>query len=219
MKVISFMNHKGGVGKTTLVVNLARGIYLDDDPRSIMLVDADPQGSLRDWQNASDEKMSGLDVIGADRRQSLLGAEAIAQNNMAGYMLIDTPGDINEIHGAAISISDLIVIPVRPSPWDVWATMDMINLVRNAMPANPKLKAMFVLNQAIPNCTINKEVIEALKEFEEIKLINSAIAHRVSFAKVVNSGQTVYESKDNLAIKECDNVITELLAYLYSKED
>jgi chromosome partitioning protein len=219
LKVISFLNHKGGVGKTTLCVNLARAIQIHDDPRSIMIVDADDQGSARDWQNAMSTPLEGIDVIGADRAKTLLASEDIARSRWSSYMLIDTAGDTAEIHGIAISLSHLIIIPVRPSPYDVWATQDTVFLIKTALRINPKLKAVFVLNQCIPNSTISGDVIKALAEFPEIYTLTNTLSHRLSFARSANGGHTVYETKDGLAMKEMDLVTNEILDYLYGKND
>src|SRR6266850_606256 len=212
MKIISFMNHKGGVGKTTLTVNLARGIQNDDEPKYMMLVDADRQGSLRDWYESMNScDISGMRVIGADRYQTLIGSVSVARECMSSYMMVDTPGDVHQMHGAAISISDLIIIPVRPSPYDVWSTQDTITLVKTCMVSNPKLKAMFILNQCIPNSNICSEAISALSEHPEIRLATNVISHRLSFTKTASEGKTVFETRDKLAINEVVNITKEIL--------
>lgn len=216
MRVITFMNCKGGVGKTTLCTNIARAIQLDDDPNLIMMVDADPQGSLRDWHDASEGYFDKFDLMGADRRQTLLGSIPIAEKAGASYVLIDTPGDMQELNGAALSMSDLVVVPIRPSPYDVWATVDTIDLILSAKQINKKLKAMFIINQAIPNATVNKDVFDALGKYKDDFLIaRHAICHRVAFAKTANEGKTVFETKEKLAINDIDLVTTELLFHLF----
>lgn len=216
MKVISLLNHKGGVGKTTLCTNIAKGLQLIDESSNVLLVDSDQQGSLRDWHDAS-EGAIGINVIGADRRQMLLQSKALALSLNTDYMIIDTPGDMKEIHGAAVSISDLVIIPIRPSPYDIWATMDTIDLIKTSMSANNNLKAVFVINQAIQNSTITTDVIEALNMHSEIPLTNKHICHRVAFAKCANIGGTIYDSKDVLAIKEMYGLVKYIFELLWGK--
>lgn len=218
MKIISFLNHKGGVGKTTLCSNIAKSILRQDEPNSILLVDADPQGSLRDWHDALDMNivLPGIEVIGADRRNTLVGAKDIALNIGADYMLIDTPGDIKEIHGVALRMADLVIIPIRPSPYDVWATEDTIELVRTARGMNERLKAAIVINQAIPNTKIHSEVSALLAQYSDFFIPDQHVSHRVSFAKTAALGQTVFDSNDSAAIKEVDYLTKELLDYLYN---
>jgi chromosome partitioning protein len=219
MKIISFLNHKGGVGKTTLCSNIAQSILRQDEPRSILLVDADPQGSLRDWHDALDENiiLPGIEVIGADRRNTLVGAKDIALNIGSGYMMIDTPGDIKEIHGVALRMADLVIIPIRPSPYDVWATEDTIELVRTARGMNEKLKAAIVINQAIPNTRIHAEVLALLAQYSDFFIPKFHVSHRISFAKTAALGKTVFDSNDLAAIKEVDCLTFELLDYLYDR--
>lgn len=213
MKIISFLNHKGGVGKTTLCTNLAKAIILEDDA-TVTLVDADPQGSLRDWQNAKSEgeNHEGLDIVGADRRNTLMGVRNLFSSN---YMLIDTPGNIKDLHAAALNMSDMVIIPLRPSPYDVWATEDTIELVRTARDINPKIKAAILINQAIPNTKIHAEVTELLKKFEDFYIVQCAISHRVSFAKMAAIGNTVFESGDSSAIREVQIAANHILNNLY----
>lgn len=218
MKVISLLNHKGGVGKTTLCTNIGKGLQLLDESSNILLVDADQQGSLRDWHDASDG-MAGINVIGADRRQMLLQSKSIALSLKTNYMIIDTPGDMKEIHGAAISISDLIIIPIRPSPYDIWATLDTIDLIKTSMAANAKLKAIFVINQAIQNSTITNDVIGALNMHPEIYLAYKYICHRVAFAKCVNLGGTIYDSKDASAIREMHALVKYIFDLLWGNNE
>lgn len=218
MKVISLLNHKGGVGKTTLCTNLGTGILLNDDPQNILLVDADPQGSLRDWHNARtiEPTNDSIQIVGADRRSTLLGLPHLFTPD---YMLIDTPGDTKDVIGAALQMSDLAIIPLRPSPYDIWASAETIDLVRSANSINPKLKMMMVINQAIPNTRIHKEVRELLNEYTDFYICQTHICHRISFARTASEGQTVFESTDNPAMGEIANVTDEILDFLWGRVD
>src|SRR6187402_911240 len=124
MKTISFLNSKGGVGKTTLSINLARSLQLSDN--RVSLIDADAQGNLRDWYSMN---TTGLSYKFADRKPLLLAAHKEAKDDKFDYLVIDTPGKLLNICSNAISISDLVVIPLTPSPLDLWGTIDMIDLV------------------------------------------------------------------------------------------
>jgi len=217
MKIISFMNHKGGVGKTTLCTNLAKAFLKEDDPLSITLVDSDPQGSLRDWHNALEEgtEHDRINIVGADRRNTLVGITNFVNSN---YMFIDTPGNIKELHAAALNMSDMVIIPIRPSPYDIWATEDTIDLVRTVCEVNKRIKPALVINQAIPNTKIHKEVKELLSKFKDFFIPDAHISHRVVFAKTAALGNTVFESDDKLAMLELTSVANELLDYLYGRK-
>lgn len=219
MKVISLLNHKGGVGKTTLCTNLGTGILLNDRPSEILLVDADPQGSLRDWQNANEDKptYSEIHIVGADRRNTLL---ELRNFHNPDYMIIDTPGDSKElIHGYALQISDLVIIPLLPSPYDVWASEETIDLVRTAKSVNPKLKAMILLNQSQPHTIIQKEVTELLKQYTDFVVCKNTIRKLEEFKQTAAIGKTIFESKKRAGAIDIGLVTDEILDYLWGKND
>ncbi len=215
MKIISLINHKGGVGKTTLCTNLAYGLKHLDTPCNVAMVDADPQGSLRDWYDTGQAKFHEARVIIADKRRALRDTEETAINEFVQYLLIDTPGKMGDTLAEAVSMSDVIIIPLQPSPYDVWATTDTMELVRHAMRVNKGLVAAFLLNQTIPNSGVNKDVLEALHEYmPPFKKFKNTIGRRVAFNKSAREGKTVFSSKDDIAITEVENVTKELLGMI-----
>lgn len=218
MKIISFLNHKGGVGKTTLCTNIARAILSEDPIVNLLLVDSDPQGSLRDWHNATDISDDRINLVAADRKSALAQLpELVTSFRPFNYALIDTPGKMHELHGTALNLSDLVVIPIRPSPYDIWATEDTIELVKLAKAHNPKLKAAILINQAIPNTLIHKEVAELLHQYkDDFHIVPFHICHRVSFARSASTGHTVFDV-DAVASTEIINVTTSLLDYLFER--
>ena len=216
MKTISFINHKGGAGKTTLCVNVAACLSRprgNIDGFTVMVADADPQATLRDWQ----ESGSGFnfDVLGADKKQTLFTVARLADQNAVDYLLIDTPGKLMDMSATVISISDFIVVPLSPSPCDVWATMDTLCIIRAGMRANPKLKTLIVINQAIQHCNITKDVYALLAEHaSSFKVSANPVVGRVAFAKSGIHGGTIYSTQDFHATKEIDNLTDEILKYL-----
>jgi chromosome partitioning protein len=204
LKIISLINSKGGVGKTTLCINLAREMLLhlcakEEKPKDakVLLVDADPQGSIRDWHEAGGHVI--LDMIAMDRMQAI--ASLRTTNLSYDYVFIDTPGKVGEIMASAIAISDLILVPVQPSPYDIWATADTIELVKNrqALAANGTPKAQFVLNRCIPNTNISADAKEYLHK-SIFPHLHTSICNRVIFAESANRGCTVFESGNQMAI-------------------
>lgn len=213
MQIISFINHKGGVGKTTLCTNIAQALYNKGRGLRVLMVDADPQGSLRDWYDLNEH--DGLDLMIADKRRVLRDTQRYGWDCAHDLMLIDTPGKMGETLGEAVSMSDMVIIPVQPSPYDIWATQDTIDLLQTAMKANPKLQAAFLLNQTIPNSTVNNDVLMVLNDFmPPFKMLKTTVGRRVAFNKSAKEGGTVYDSKDKLAILELEQVAEELLEYL-----
>lgn len=209
MKIISFLNSKGGVGKTTLAINLSRYLYLyisgnlkrmyDDRPElldiefrlpKILLVDADPQGSVRDWKEAGIQ--DDVHVIAADRRQTLLQIPAFIANQKYDYVVIDTPGRMSDICAAAIAISDICLIPVQPSPYDIWASKDITDLIIERQTiAGGYPDAFYVLNCCVPNSKIGKEVTKHLQECP-FETIGVPIVKRVVYADSAKNGETIF---------------------------
>src|SRR5689334_14492977 len=122
--IIALLNQKGGVGKTTLAVHIATA--LAQRGRTVLLVDADPQGSALDW-SASREGDSLVPVIGLPTKN--LHREI--KPHIANYddIVIDGPPRVNELARAAMIASDLVLIPVQPSPYDVWAAKEIVELL------------------------------------------------------------------------------------------
>ncbi|MBP9709337.1 MAG: ParA family protein [Oligoflexales bacterium] len=217
MKIISFLNSKGGVGKTTLCVNIADFLFCEG--YKVLVIDADPQGSVRDWQESRGaETKIQFDIIGADRKQTLLNLPYKKQKNQIyDFILIDTPGNLSDIVSAAISMSDLCLIPIQPSPYDVWSSQAMIELVKIRQGIDPNLKSAIIINRAIPNTIICKEVIAELQKCE-IPVLQQYVNQRVAYAHSAGIGQTVINEKNLEAFKEIVNLGKQIIEVSYGIE-
>jgi chromosome partitioning protein len=204
--IISIQNQKGGVGKTTLAVHISHALALRDEPT--LLLDADPQGSARDWAVAR-EGQPPFSVVGLDRPTIHRDLPAIAKNYT--HVVIDGPPRVTDLARSAIAAADLVLIPVQPSPYDVWAAQEVINLIQEASVFKEKLKSVFVINRKIANTAIGRDVTEALSGYG-LPVLRSQICQRVSFAESAASGQTVLEIDPNgQAAQEIQALVNELL--------
>lgn len=186
--IISFLNQKGGVGKTTLCVNLAS--YWARQGARIAVIDADPQGSSQAWSAArSDAPL--FPVIGMAR--PTLHKELTHLAGEYHTVLIDGPPRSNDIARAAIMASDLVVIPVQPSPLDVWASDDTVRLIEEAQVFRPALAAAFLINRKIAGTVIGRDVHEAFAE-HALPVLDMAVCQRVVFAEAAASGLSVFET-------------------------
>lgn len=216
MKTITFINSKGGTGKSTLCANIERAISSPAPFTQTILIDADPQGTLRDWHNVK-EGSPRCRLICADTRQSLHTAIRLAESSEINYALVDTPGHLGQVTGAAISMSDFVIIPIQPSPLDVWSTIDMIDIVKAAMQSNPSLQSLFVINRATPNCKLTTDLLGAILEADpeqSILIFGKPIHNRVAFARAASTGQTIFDLKDDLAKTEISLLTDEILKRL-----
>jgi len=189
--IIALLNQKGGVGKTTLAVHLAEVLSRLD--KSVLLVDADPQGSALDWAaNRPDDPR--FPVIGLPKPTLHRELPAIAKNH--DFVLIDGPPRVNELARAAIMASDMVLIPVQPSPFDVWAAKEIVDLLREASAFKENIKSAFVINRKIVNTAIGRDVVEALSSYP-IPVLKTSIGQRVAFAECAAQGLTVLHTDPN----------------------
>jgi chromosome partitioning protein len=158
--VISVLNQKGGAGKTTLSVHIATALARKGE--KVLLIDADPQGSALDW-SASRQGEPLFPVAGLPKASIHKELPALAH----GYttVLIDGPPRVYDVTRSAIMASHLVLIPVQPSPYDVWAAKEIVDLLHEASVYNGKLKTAFVINRKIVNTAIGRDVAEALREY------------------------------------------------------
>ena len=188
-KIIAVLNQKGGAGKTTLSTNLARALQLDGD--KVLLIDSDPQGSARDWNAAGNGEL--LPVVGLDRPTLAKDIQAIQDNQ--DWLIIDGAPQIAELAIAAIKCADMILIPVQPSPYDVWACEDLVDIIKTRQEVtNGKPKAAFIISRVIKNTQLSKEIGEALEGYG-LPVFKNFTSQRVIYPKSAATGLTVLDAE------------------------
>jgi len=204
--IISFLNQKGGVGKTTLAIHIADSLSRKD--KKVLLIDADPQASALDWAENS-ENGNRFSVVGLPKKT--LRSELRTIETDYDYIIVDGPPRVHEIAMAAIAASDLIVIPVQPSPFDVWSLKDIIDLVNEVKTINENLKTVLVINRKIVNTAIGRDVVNALADYN-FPILKTAICQRVAYAESIGMGQTVLNTNsDSKASEEIQALTNEIL--------
>ena len=209
MKVIAVLNQKGGSGKTTIATHLARALQLQGS--SVLLVDSDKQGSARDW-SAVDES-NPVTVIGLDRPTLDRDLKNISDKD---FVVIGGSPQATDLAVSAIKAADFVLIPVQPSPYDIWATSDLVDLVKQRIEmTDNKLKSAFVVSRAIKNTKIGSEVSEVLIEYG-LPVLNAKIVQRIAYPNSAAIGKTVFEteSKTSDAVAEMNALATEVKSYL-----
>ena len=186
--IITFQNQKGGVGKTTLSLHLAHHLTLTGS--RVLVIDADPQGSARDWLSARTTP-APFALVGLDRPTLHRDMEQLRQDYDA--VVIDSPPRVTDIARSAILAADLVVIPVQPSPFDIWAAQDTVALINDALTFKETLKRVFAINREIVNTAIGRGVSSSLSE-TGIPVLSAHISQRVAFAESIAQGQTVFET-------------------------
>jgi chromosome partitioning protein len=190
MKVVAVLNQKGGSGKTTIATHLARAFQLDG--KDILLVDSDPQGSARDWAAVREDQP--VPVIGIDRPTIERDLKSVAQKDL---VVIDGAPQAAELAVSAIKAADFILIPVQPSPYDIWATADLVELIKTRIEVTDgRLAAAFVVSRAIKGTKIGAEVTDALLGYG-LPVLDARITQRVSFPSTAAEGSTVLDADPN----------------------
>lgn len=192
--IISVLSQKGGSGKTTISTNLAAA--LAHAGKNVVLIDSDEQGSARDWSVASDTPE--VEVIALDRPGMLASVKRLS----ADFVVIDGSAKLDKMAAETVKISDLVLMPIQPSPYDVWASADLIDLVKQRIEISDNaLQAAFVVSRAIPNTTLSKEVLDVLNEHGLPVLTGTTQKTAYSAAAAVGKSVLTYE-KNGKAAKE-----------------
>lgn len=201
--IISVLSQKGGSGKTTISTNLAAA--LAQAGKNVVLVDSDEQGSARDWAAASDA--AEVEVIALDRPGMLSSVKRLNAN----FVVIDGSAKLDKMAAETVKISDLVLMPIQPSPYDVWASADLIDIVKQRIEISDNaLQAAFVVSRAIPNTTLSKEVLDVLNEHGLPVLAGTTQKTAYSAAAAKGMSVLTYE-KNGKAAKEIIALLDALL--------
>ena len=209
MQVLSLLNQKGGVGKTTLATNIATALSISG--QKVLLIDADPQGSALDW-SAARQTPSLFPVVGLPKET--IHREIAKLGQGFDWVIIDGPPRVYPVAKSAIAASDIVVIPVQPSPYDVWAAKEIVDLITEVRVLKENLKAVFAVNRKIVGTAIGCDVTKALGDYP-IPVLKTALSQRVGYAESAGAGMTVLEADPSgLAAKEVRGIVAEIMEQL-----
>jgi chromosome partitioning protein len=204
--IIACLNQKGGVGKTTVAIHLAA--FLARSGR-VLLIDADPQGSALSWAAARGENAPPFNVIRYDK--PTLHRDVASLGEGYAFVVIDGPPRATDLATSAIGAADVVLTPVQPSPYDVWATDEIVKLVKRVQVYKEGVQHFLMINRKISNTAIGRDVREALDGFE-VPVLESTVTQRVAFAESAAQGLTVFEIEPgSVAAREMEAVGEELL--------
>lgn len=209
MPILAVLNEKGGVGKTTIATNVARG--LQKAGHEVVLVDSDPQGSARDWYAAGENKPLPP-VIGMDRPAQFKDLPRTTRG--FDWVVIDGSPSVEALAVAAIKAADFVLIPVQPSPYDIWAAESLVELVKARQEiTDGKLKAAFVVSRQIVGTKLVGEARQALEGYG-LPILASFTSQRVIYANSATSGSTVLDAEpEGAAAKEIQAITEEVLVW------
>ena len=208
MKILAVMNEKGGSGKTTVALNLATALHRQG--RRVVLVDADPQGTARDWRAASPEGADLPDVVALDRPQML----ASLKNLAVDVVVIDTPAKAEQMAAAVVRIAHAVLVVIQPSGADVWAAAATVKLLQAKRDVGGQIEAAFLVNRASGVSRLSREIQAGDWNEYGLEQMDSVIRNRVSFAQALTDGVSIYDTRDKAGQAEIDAIVQEVEPWL-----
>lgn len=212
--VLAVASLKGGCGKSTLAWNLAAGLARRDGAERVGLLDADPQGALTHWAAWG---AAGSDEAGGKVAVHAAGADPVATLTKAlrrhASVLVDCPPSLDmAVTRRLLARAHVVLIPVLPSPLDLWACARTAQAVAEVRADNPGLKAWLLVNQVEPGSALSRAMSRALAELE-VPALASMVRRRAAFRSATLEGVSVYQlgARGREAAREIDQVLREVM--------
>ncbi len=204
-KIITIAQHKGGAGKTTLSAQLAAA--LSETGAQVLTVDVDPQGSLTEWHRAREISLGRKNRIAHKQVQGWrLMREARSYAAGFDYVVIDTPPHTESESSVAIRMADLVLMPIQPSPLDIWASAPTLKLI-----LSEHRPLMLVLNRIPAKSRLNATIMEKLESMG-INVSRQTIGNRVAFVSSIMTGLGAVEADPRgTAAEEIRGLVAEIL--------
>ena len=207
MKIIALLNEKGGTGKSTIATNMATALHRAG--KRVVLIDADPQGTARDWRAASPEDADLPPVIAIDRAQMLASSLAGVSADIA---IVDSPAKAESMAAAIVRVAHVAILVIQPSGADVWASAAAVRLIQARKDAGGAIDAAFLVNRVSGQTKMSKAITDGDWNEYGIDQLSSTVGNRVVFAEALTNGMSVVDLPDAAAKQEIYNVIEELEA-------
>lgn len=217
-KVIVLGNQKGGAGKTTLALTLACGLKAEG--LSVCLIDADPQGSLVSWAARAEGQPHEAQLPDLEPNASVLIGQSVARaRGRYDVVIVDTASNMGlkgdgtqKLILGALREADYVIIPVGPSPLDIDASGEYVDLLRDLWERREMVKpeAHFVVNNVKKGTFLSKEIKGALTETFGLPVLESEIFSREPYKKSLLTGGSVFNTKDKDVIENAKCFVDEV---------
>lgn len=203
--IIAVLNPKGGSGKTTLSINLATGLIIKGF--KVLLVDADPQGSARDWHAI--HATNPVHLVAMDRPGNFSSLPSVAKHY--DFVVIDGGSKLEQLMAVAIKHADIVLIPIQPSALDMWATTELVDLVETRQTITGKPITRFVLSRYVKGTRLGDEIQTALANYS-FPVFDTPVTNRQVYAQATTLGVSVFNLFNQHAITEMHHITDQLLS-------
>lgn len=205
MKIMALLNEKGGGGKSTASTNLATALHRAG--KRVLLIDADPQGTSRDWRAASPE---GADLPAVRFVMNEKQLSAALDPKLADYFVIDAPAKVEKMSAAIVRLAHVVLLVIQPSGADVWASAAAVKMVKARQSAGGKAEAAFLVNRTTKGTKLSALMAGGEWNGYGIDQLSATIGNRTAFAQAMTDGVSVFDLQDAKAKGEISDIITEL---------
>lgn len=191
--IISISNIKGGVGKSTIAINLAG--YLSRTGK-IFLVDADPQGTICDWHSIRKKDFvvnNNLIITDEPYSDNKLKSSLKSESRNYDYVIIDCPPEDDRIMRTALTVSDFTILPVTPGPFDIRSAHKTVQTIKEGLQSKAlKIKPRILISKKLVGTVLGREARKALEVFE-IPIFKTEICQRIAISESGITGMTIFE--------------------------
>jgi len=211
-KIIAVVNQKGGAGKTTLAMLLAGS--LADRGKRVLVADADVQNTAVHWSSMGSGFPAEVEDVSGE--ESKLHKALRKRLEEFDYIVIDSPPAATApVTASALRVAHLALVPVIPSPLDLWASVRIREAIVHARNKNPELEARLVVNQMQPNTVLAREVLGMLPEFG-IPMLAASLKSRTAYRQCAALGGSILSlgNRAALAVMEVDALRREVESLL-----
>lgn len=212
--IISSLTLKGGSGKSTIALNLAVGFARKKN--KVLVIDTDRQQSLSNWSEARPKEKVKIEVISISEPELL--QEKVKTFGHYDIIIIDGTPAICEMATVSAAISDLVLFPISPSMFDIWAAGSIMTRVAEVQKVAPDIKTAIVANKMVTRSKQATKLLEALGEIDEHYVFTSTLGNRVAYSDSVAAGLSVLEWSDPKAKKEITELTKEIIKYMKKGE-
>lgn len=210
--ILSTINLKGGVGKTTIAVNLA--VAFANRGKKVCIIDTDSeQLSSVKWSGQRDDAMVRVAVSAVSAEK--LVREASEYAKMYDLVILDGAPQLGKLANSTLIASDVVIVPITASALDFWAMENFLERFQEAKNLKESLQAYILLNRYSSARNVSKEILDVLNEFPEIGKLQSTIGDRVAYNEIITQGVGVVEYKDSKAKREMEALASELEKILF----